>query len=562
MGDAAPKVTEPRRVCPLKTRDVIDRILVFTEQFAEVQFYTYQSLFSRRIIESVLDNDGNIITGLWSRQSGKTETVACLCLGMALILPALAREFPDDQRFMPFNKGFWCGVYAPVAEQAYISFGRMRDKTASEYGEAFLEDPELGVGIATSRGDTLAFTNGSYILARTASPDSQIEGKTYHLVVCEEAQKLLRTKVEKEIRPMLAATNGTMVKIGTAWESRGGFHTTIQHNIDTHARGGPRNHFEFPYDIVFAEKRRSYEKTRNPFHLNYEKFVNNEIFRLGGIDSSEFKMNFRCMWQESRVIAVRSDVFLAAADGNIEAGRYPGSFQVAGLDIGKINDATVLTVMNVDYGNPIINKSSLPGADEDKQVYYHKTVLDWLELGGSFEGNTGQYRMLVDYLSETGVQVLVIDATSMGDPVFERIEAMIGGTIECIPFRFTSMSKSELYKYYLQELHARRITYAGGPETKKRFEFGKFQQEHLDLDREDYGGYAVCQAPDGGHDDYTDSAALACWAEKMAQKGAMPEISVSSASAFGGRASGRGGSGDGATVESAGHRGNRYARRW
>ena len=138
------------------------------------------------------------------------------------------------------------------------------------------------------------------------------------------------------------------------------------------------------------------------------------------------------------------------------------------------------------------------------------------------------------------MQVLCIDCTSLGDPVYERIEAMIGGTITCIPFRFSSMTKSNLYKYYLQELHSGRIKYAAGPATQRRHEFTKFTTEHLDLDREDYGGYAICRAPQGGHDDYPDSAALATWAEKVADEHVMPDIVVTSASGNGGGASRRG----------------------
>jgi len=548
--------------CPLSDRELIDRIVLFCETLSEVALYTYQSLFCRRVVESVIGNEGSNITGLWSRQSGKTETVACVCLGLSVLLPALAKAFPDDPRLKPYHKGFSVGVYAPVKDQAEISFGRMRNKVHSEYGEGILHDPEIGVEVVTSRGDTLSFSNGSTIIARTASPDTQIEGKTHHLIICEEAQKLSRTKVEKEIRPMAASTNGTFVTIGTAWESRGGFHQSIQKNVDVHKTGGKRSHFEFGWDIVCDEKKRAFQKDKNPFHLNYEKFVQGEIFRLGGTDSPEFQMNFECKWQESRAIAISKNVFKDAALNDVESGPFTQTgFQVAGLDIGKTNDATVLTILDVDMQRPIRNPYVLGDANEDKQLYYPKIVVDWVELMGSFEGHSGQYAMLVDYLARTNVKVMVIDATSMGDPVYERIEAMIGGSIICVPYKFSSISKSNLYKYYLQELNSGRVKYAAGPTTRQRHEFRKFTQENLDLDRIDYGSYAVCQAPEGGHDDYPDSAALACWAEKIAGDVALPEIKVESASTvFGGHGRrGRGQSEGSVTV--SGGRGSRYARR-
>jgi phage terminase large subunit-like protein len=332
----------------------------------------------------VLNSDGSVITALWARQCGKTETVANVCVGLAVILPALAQQFPDDPRFMPFKDGFLVGVYAPIDAQAKISFGRMRDVVTSEHGQEVLSDPDIDVDLVTNRSDVLGFSNGSRILAKSASPETQIEGDTHHLVICEESQRLLRAKVDKEISPMLASTNGTMVKIGTAWHSRGGFHVSIQQNLEIRRKGGPRNHFEFPYEIVIAEKRRMYDHEKatkgvgDPFHLNYEAFIAKEIQRLGGVDSEEFKMNYRCLWQESRIIAINMRKFSDAALLRAECGRARGGFQVAGLDIGKTIDATVLTIGMVDKDRPIVNTRYMPGSDEDKQFYYQKTIIDWL----------------------------------------------------------------------------------------------------------------------------------------------------------------------------------------
>lgn len=536
----------------------MDRILAFTQELAGINFYLYQTIFARRIVESILERDGAIITGLWSRQSGKTETVADVCTGLCVILPALAKTFPDDPRFMSFRDGFLIGVYAPIADQAEFPFSRMKMNVQCERGTSILADPEIGIMVTQSRGDRLAFSNGSRVICKSASPDTNIEGATHHLVLVEEAQKVSRSKVEKDIRPMLAATNGTMVKIGTAWVSRGGFHTSIQHNIEVYEQGGKRNHFEFPYDVVIAEKQRAYDREvkengiGNPFHLNYEKFVNSEVDRLGGTDSEEFKMNFRCLWLESRLIAINETIFGQAAL-DMEAMPTPHGFQVGGLDIGKTNDSSVLTIMTIDFENPVVNTDALPGADEEKQVYHRKIIIDWMEMAGSFEGNSGQYATLANYLRGTNLQVLLIDATSIGDPVYERIEAMLGGSIQCLPFKFNAPNKSKLYRYYLQELHARRVYYAAGELTQKRPEFKRFVQQHLDLDKGVSGGYILCQAPEGGYDDYPDSAALACWAEKHAESVAMPEIIVTNqvSSHEGGRVSA-------ATRGRAG----RYARRW
>lgn len=519
-------------VCPLSTEQLVDKTLVFIEYLSDTKFYAYQALFARRVVSSIINRDGATITALWARQSGKTETVANVCIGLAIILPALAREFPDDPRLMPFADGFMVGIYAPIDHQAKISFTRMRNLVNSEHGVEILSDPDIDVELVTNRSDTLGFSNGSRVMAKSASPETQIEGDTHHLVICEEAQRLSRQKVDKEISPMLASTNGTCVKIGTAWHSRGGFHISIQQNIEEHRSGGPRSHFEFDYKIVIREKRARYEEevrehgVGNPFHLNYEKFIEGEIKKLGGTDSEEFKMNYCCQWQESRIIAVSPRKFKEARLLNVEAGRSTRGFQVAGLDIGKTIDATVLTVGFVDMQHPIVNKYFLPGADEDRQFFYNKTILDWLEIYGDFTGGEGQYQQLVDYLSMTNVKVLCVDATTVGNPVCEQLDAMLGGSITVVPVVFSLVSKHNLYKYYLTELHAGRVKYAAGPNTQQRIEYKKFVHEHEILDKVAHGNYVTCEAPEGEHDDYPDSASLMCWAEKVAASVMLPEIVV------------------------------------
>lgn len=605
LSPAPEEVLEGEGACDLTNEEVADKVLAFAEIFSAIKLYTYQRLFAFRIVMSVLDNDGAIVTGLWARQCGKTETVASLALAMAVLLPSLAKAFPGDSRFRRFYKGFMIGIYAPIEKQSLLSFDRMRktvNRPTSQDGmvvgaKEIMEDPELDIRVISSRGDTLSFSNGSVIIARTASPQSQIEGETHHIVICEEAQKLLRSKVEKEIRPMLASTNGTMVKIGTAWESRGGFHQSIQQNVDIQKTLGIRNHFEFPYDIVCAEKLRCYNEEAkaykanpaenpapNPFHLNYRKFVDSEITRLGGpgigTETLEFKMNFRCLWNESRVIAITPDVLRSMEANDVEAGPRIGGFMVAGLDIAKTSDRTVLTLMEVDKSTPHLNRNYLPGADEDKQLYYSKTITDWVELQGTFEGNSGQYASLLNYLRQVTVQVLVVDITGMGDPVFERIQEMVGGDITCVPFRFSNAAvKSQLYKYYMQEIHAGRLRFANGPNTRAtRYEHARFVKEHLDLDRQLHAGSVVYLAPEGEHDDYPDSAALACWGEKVSESSSMPVIQSSSApQGWGGASRRTARSGDVfsssssmPTIEVSGgagplpssSRAARYARRW
>jgi len=517
-------------VCPLETPELVEKILTFCESFGNLPLYSYQKQFGRRLIESLLLNDGDVITALWARQCGKTTTIGEIVAGLMVVLPVLARAFPRDVRLNAFSRGFWCAIFAPIKFQSDLAYAKIREIFHSETANEIMADEEIDVTIVASRADSVVLSTGSFVRAVSASPEAQIEGQTLHLAVCEESQKLSRQKVEKEITPMLASTNGSMVKIGTAWESRGGFHNSIQHNQAVQERTGKRNHFQFDYEVVIREKDAAYRRDNNSFHLQYAKFVQKEIARLGGIDSLEFKMNFRCLWNESRSVAVDLVTLQRAWDPYREAAPRKFGVQVAGLDLGKKNDRTVLTLMGVDMEHPIYNRYTGPEAEEERQIYYPKAVEDWLELEGAFEGASGQYEMIVHYLtSMTAVRVLVVDTTGMGDPIAERLSLMLGESIVLVPFVFSVTQKGHGFKYYLQELKSGRVSIPAGPMTQAGLSFQRFMHEHEQLERYLVGNHVLVSAPDGPeeHDDYPCSAMLACWGEKNLDSVLMPEIQVS-----------------------------------
>lgn len=353
---------------------------------------------------------------------------------------------------------------------------------------------------------------------------------------------------------MLASTNGSMVKIGTAWESKGGFHTDIARNVELMKRGAKRSHFEFPYDRVIREKQEQFKLDKNPFHLRYEKFVQSEITRIGGTDSPEFKMNFRCLWQETQVTAVTEAMLEKGKLHEVETGIPRVGFQIAGLDLGKQNDRTVLTLGTVMYESPILNLVTGRDADADKQIYYRKQIHDWLELEGAFEGSSGQYQMIVSYLRMTQVKVLCIDSTGLGgDVITERLMDMLGESVQVVPFPFNSSSKSNLYKYYLQELQSGRLLFPAGPATRQDPRYLRFIEENLSLDKETRGALIAVSATEGSHDDYPDSAALMCWAERVAQDVTLPTMEVNSR--------GKSGGGAGPGFDSVKQDGSRYGRR-
>lgn len=55
----------------ISTTWLVNKVFTFCQMYSEITFYPYQKQFSKRLIRSVLENDGNEITALFARQTGK-----------------------------------------------------------------------------------------------------------------------------------------------------------------------------------------------------------------------------------------------------------------------------------------------------------------------------------------------------------------------------------------------------------------------------------------------------------------------------------------------------------
>ena len=191
--------------------EIIKRILLFCEELSGVELRPYQQEFGYRIVESIIIGDAEELTGLWSRQSGKTETLADVLAGCMVLFPKLALSF---DMFARFKKGLWVGIFAPVDEQSDLLFSRIVSRLTSERAMDFLLDPEIDEK-AEGKSKRMNLKSGSFCRRQTANPRAKIEGATYHVIVIDESQDADEQVVRKSIHPMLAAYAGTMVKIGT-----------------------------------------------------------------------------------------------------------------------------------------------------------------------------------------------------------------------------------------------------------------------------------------------------------------------------------------------------------
>lgn len=183
----------------ISTTELVNRIFNFCEVYSGYTMYPYQEQFSKRVIRSALENDGAEITALFARQSGKSEAISLTSGGMMILLPLLANMpmFADDPRLAMFRDGIWIGIFAPSQRQAQITYGRIKSRIQSKSAQIVLTDPEFNIGFSTSNGQTVELTNGSFVTAISASDTSNIEGESFKLIICEEAQDISNFKIRK-----------------------------------------------------------------------------------------------------------------------------------------------------------------------------------------------------------------------------------------------------------------------------------------------------------------------------------------------------------------------------
>ena len=286
----------------ISTTELVNMIYNFCEIYSGKVMYAYQTQFSKRIIRSVLENDGAEVTALFSRQSGKTETIAITVGGLMIILPEMAKMpmFADDQRLSMFKDGFWVGIFAPSQRQAQITYNRMKSRLQCKESVAVLEDPDFRLEFTTSNGQTVALSNGSFCTAISASDGSNIEGESFKFIICEECQDISNYKIRKSIHPMGAAYNATICKIGTATTFKGDFYEAINRNKKEYQDGKIRirNHFEYNYKVVMK------------YNPKYAKYIEREKRSLGE-QSDEFRMSY-CVTPETRILT--SDLRWVRAD--------------------------------------------------------------------------------------------------------------------------------------------------------------------------------------------------------------------------------------------------------
>lgn len=496
----------------------LEEVYLLRDYFVEVElgieFYTYQTKVSNKILKALLFRTGDDIPVEITRQAGKTESLVCtLCFLMT------ASKFLT-KNFWGYEAGIRIIIFSPQKEQVKTDFDRLKSylNRLKNNGWSDLIDSR------ESNQTTLQLINGSSCYIFPLTPTSNPESKSADLLIFEEAHKIIDTEKHNKADPMGASTNAPSISFGVAWYQKNYFKNLID---------STKEHLRFDaYDVIKIRRKR-FEETGDLRHLLYEKHFKKKEETLG-LDDVSVQTQYLLKWK------LEAGQFMLAEDWEEmtvpyiyidSAGKKKNTVAqlldedrksecYAGIDTAKHPDSTVVTVIRWNA--------------ETK----HKELIALLELHGT--NYSEQFTIISGYDTVAGRQTgqgmfdafnivgVAIDSTGQGSfmPDFfkthTRWQDDESGLFEV---KFSMVSKDAIYTTLMQSM-TNRLT-AIPPENT--VELVKMRKQLLDLQKEYKGQFLSCHHPNDEsgnefHDDYPDSFALAEYAFSQQRRIAIPKI--------------------------------------
>jgi len=447
---AAPLSLKSGSITPDTLFDFILAVTTYAGWKKPLELRDYQMRPAWSVIESLLNRSGNEITAMFSRQSGKTTSIAGATNFFVTALPSI---------YEPLHKtGMRTGIFGPKKEQADYAFDMYKQFVES----GFLQD-YLGISVLLSNAREVRLSNGSRCHCESASKNANIERLTLDLAILEEAQNIDDSRILNSIYPMCASTNGTRILIGTPTPDRSGYFYKLT------SRRGPLN-----FRADWRECAR--------YSKHYESFVQKEM-RRHGPTSDYFKTQYELEWSSNVVNFCTLEELSEMRYGELI---FETSLPVvAGLDTARITDSTVLTIVQA----PSLNAKP--------------HVCLWAEWQG--DDTKIQAAEIAQILSHyPNIQLINID-TLHG--IGHGIADMLPTNLPAARYPMEPNRQAWMWQTLREAIVNRAFTYADVQEPERY----KFEEQLTSLRTKFITDKLKVEAPSGRNDDYADSFALA-WA--------------------------------------------------
>lgn len=468
---------------------LVDTLLKLSEVITGVKLFPYQQALQHRVFWSILLNDSAIITGLISRQGGKSQTIACTITTLCVVMPGLAKLFPEQLGV--YERGFWVGVYAPVQEQADTIYAKVLATAKSTHAQEMYKDPGIDTKISLHG---CKWDNGSFVHRQSANPKSQIESKTWHFMVLEESQGLTEEVIDQKLMPMLAWTAGTSVMIGTVVEEKVPFFNQIELNraSDIDKPSHLKNHIEFNYENVIK------------YNARYAKHVES-VLKKHTKDSRYFKMSYGLEWQfaETQPITYENIIRYCYAP-KVGIVGYTDDPVVISIDLAKEQDLTVTTAFKI----PRIYMEYDDGVFEYVKA---AQILNWLSTGGM--KYTQQRPLIKEWLLQyPNIIAIVVDTTGVGNAVYEEMQQDWQFMCDWYPFVFSSKSKQDLSLLFEEYFYSNRLIIPSDDQARNTVHQKMFTKQATMMKKVTKQNFRYYQSmTDSTPDDYFWSGLLGVW---------------------------------------------------
>jgi phage FluMu gp28-like protein len=359
-----------RNILRQKAEVSIDSPISFAETVLGIKPFPYQA--------ELLEDNSKRIVACMGRQTGKTTTIAMKAI-----------HFADT------NPKVTVLITAPSLRQSMIMFDRI---ATFVFSSAYLRNK-----VVRATRTLIQFENGSRIIALPCS-ENLLRGYTAQMVICDEASFMPEEVITQVIFPMLSTTDGYAIFLSTPWGKDHFFYRA----------------FVNPAYSVHKVKSEQCPLIKKEFLEEMKANMTHEAYLMEY--EAEFVEALNSYFPQD---LIRKCVELAQKLGvelyaSLEAA-FPTGDYYAGLDFGKLQDYSVLTVLKRE-------------GETLKLVYLYQFPLET------------PYTHVIGHLVRANQKFkfrkVLVDQTGVGEPVLEEIRNQGLSNIEGL--KFTVQTKEEL----------------------------------------------------------------------------------------------------------------------
>jgi len=413
-----------------------------------ITLYPYQELFLYDCMES------KRVVGAFCRQTGKSLTISILAVVEALK-----------------NPGGHVIIIGPTDRQAGELFEKIRNH---------IRNAPIGTEVASATQRQMVMKNNCRISAfPCGDTGDNIRGMTGNVVILEEAAFIKDSIVNQVITPMVAATNGKIIKISTPFGM---------------------NHFyrSFQQDENYISHRYTWKHAVKCNHFT-ESFIDEQRLQCSSLEfateyEAEFIADEDAYFPHKLIESCISDYELFT-DTSIDI--MPKEYYL-GVDFARMgDDSSVYVVIEKSEVSKVVMIKEVKKNTMDEAIDYIKFLHAKYKFRKIIADQTGLGAGAVDVLARDLNSPFVNKPATYGNNP-NQMDVVVGLT-------FTQKSKQDVFSNLKLLMEQKKLMY---PNNKKLiYELKDFRYEIS------ASGNLKLHHSEGGHDDFVD--ALACAAHGL-----------------------------------------------